>query len=356
MFEKNIDEFDDKLDEHNFVRMKLLPFNTIYPAIRTLNNERFIYKVTREEAIFFGYDRVHVNTNAYPAAPVQIMNQSFNDESLPLYLENEWRNKDGFQVYLTDENGKFVRGQVIGPKLNLVTIPDDARQFIYGEVDPRIVPPEAVYKSSIDWFRSRFHIAGKEINPFIVRVNVKDVFDEKLKDFEPVAILTTPIKFGNEFIWSPIEDGYLTKTFENTTWKWDKAQKRLIHEVDAEFIDYKNGTINFSALGPGINYQIDEHKYLCGIKYRNTFSSSGRYAEIWSSKILLQNNIIASFNSNTTENLANKTNRDFGIADITEMGLFNSRGQLIAYCHHPKVQYRTDTQHLSYNLIIKEVV
>ena len=41
------------------------------------------------------------------------------------------------------------------------------------------------------------------------------------------------------------------------------------------------------------------------------------------------------------------------IVNITEMGIFSKEGYLLAYMHHPIVQYNTKLNHISYNLIIE---
>jgi hypothetical protein len=71
-------------------------------------------------------------------------------------------------------------------------------------------------------------------------------------------------------------------------------------------------------------------------------------------KSLIDNKLKMDFMINTYENLVDKKNKDYGTVEITEMGIFDRYDHLCAYITHPKVQYRSDSQHISYSLIIEE--
>jgi hypothetical protein len=103
------------------------------------------------------------------------------------------------------------------------------------------------------------------------------------------------------------------------------------------------------------NYKFENTKLFYGIEYTNTLSINNKYKKVWLDSTELLNNINLTFTLNTKENILNPADKDYGIVEITEMGLFNKAGELIAYCTHPKVQYRSCSQHISYTLIIKEI-
>jgi len=354
----NYDKVDLNTGDIFFIKMKLLPLNTIYPQLKTLNHPDYIYPVSTVEARLYGFDRIFINENSYVPPPITINNIMYNSESLPLYYTNNWLNKDGFMIYLADNEGRFTRPTVRNRRVEFDVLGNelgDCRADIYGNIDPRFNPLEPLYKSSIDWFKSEFYIEGKEINPFIVNINIKDVYDEKLKDFVPSVNLTSPTKFGNDFIQQEVSKSYLTKVDNSLLYRYCRIEDDLIQNSKLDIIEHNNGLINLIVQGPYDTYQFEQHKFLFGIKYFNTFSSIGPYRSIWTSTVELENKIDLSFYLNTRENILDKNNRDFGVVDITEMGLFNQRGELVAYMTHPIAQYRSDTQHISYNLIVEEV-
>ena len=341
-----------------FLKMKILPLNTIYTQLKNLNDvENYVYEIESTDIPLFGFDRIYINEQAYVPPPIVRSNVMYNKESLELYYENEWLNKDGYKIFLCDEKGRFVETEIRNYRLTYKILGEsdgDCRGVIYGNVDPRINILEPMYKSSIDWFKSEFYIEGKEINPFLITINIRDLFDEKLKDFRQQISLTIPKKLGDIFIQQPVEDSYLTSIFNSFEYRYDFMENILIQNSKLDFIDYENGTVKLLIKGPPDNYQFETHKFLYGIKYTNTFSYVNDYRDIWVDKTQLHNKIDLSFYLNTRENILDKQNKEYGVVDITEMGLFNRKGELVAYLTHPIAQYRSDTQHISYNLLIEE--
>ena len=66
---------------------------------------------------------------------------------------------------------------------------------------------------------------------------------------------------------------------------------------------------------------------------------------------IVDSDLIAKFTILSKEDLTNKEYKP--IVDITEVGIFSKEGYLLAYMHHPIVQYDTKLNHLSYNLVIE---
>lgn len=354
----NYDLIDLNTGSGFFLKFKILPMNTIYPQVKYLNDPNYISEVSILDTKLYGFDRVWINKEAYVPVPMTINNIIYNEESLPLYYNNNWLNKDGFMIYLSDKNGKFTRPVIRNGKIEYDILGNefgDCREQIYSTIDPRHNPYEPMYKSSIEWFKSEFYIEGKEINPFLININIKDKYDEKLRDFIQDVTLTKPVKYGNTFIQEEVSDSYLTLINNSLQWKYDITTDSLIKKSKLDFIDYVNGTINMIIQGPADFYQNEEYQFLYGIKYTNTFYRNGKYSSIWNLKTQLDNKIDLSFYLNTKENLLDKQDRDTAVVDITEMGLFNKKGELVAYMTHPIAQYNTKDQHLSYNLLIEEV-
>jgi hypothetical protein len=352
-------------DGKHFLKFKILPLQTIYPTIRYLNNPDYIAEVDINEKELYGFDRVFINPNAYPNPPILYNNKLYDVEGKDYYYPNTWKNKDDYDVFMCDVQGRFVKPSVSNGKIRYLFLGDDigdCRQDIYGTTDPRFNMPEPIYKTSVEWYRDKFYIKGKETNPFILNIQVKDEFDKITQKFMNALILSQPVKFGDNIIYEPVADNYLTDIIPNieyrTVFKIDestgKEQYQLVQNYEQNVINYTTGEIGFIIKGPGEKYHFTDWMFLYGIRYKNQFSTKGDYMKYWTGECLLENRILLNFIINTRENLADKRNRDSAIVNITEMGIFDQYGNLAAYMTHPIVQYRSDIQHISYSCLIEE--
>jgi hypothetical protein len=59
-----------------------------------------------------------------------------------------------------------------------------------------------------------------------------------------------------------------------------------------------------------------------------------------------------SWSVNTLENFVDKTDKDKAITQIDELGIFDTQGNLIIYATFPAIEYRTDTQHVDFTIIV----
>lgn len=351
-------EYGDLNDgNEHFLRVKLLPLNTIYPKSQFMNNPDYIWEIPYNETSTYGFDRVWINENSYPAIPMQYKGIFYNEKNQPYYNLQNWKNKDGYMVYTCDEYGRFTKAVPVSNSLSFVAIGDqtgNCTNEIYGNVDPRVNPLEPLYTSSIDWYLGAFYIKGKETNPFISYLDIKDEFDQITNQYIQKLSISQPKKVGNNIEYLPIDDSYLTGASNTIGYTTDG--EILFQTAEQKLIDHKNGKLSFFITGPGDDYMYDEYKYYYGIRYKNSFNiQNGENKEYWSGKCQLKNNILLNFYLNTTENLIDRKNRDYSVVGITEMGLFDKNNKLVAYITHPKAEYRTDTQHLSYSLIIEEL-
>jgi hypothetical protein len=255
-------------------------------------------------------------------------------------------------VYLSDSSGRVVKPGLVNGKLKFTQIDTDnsgdCRPWIYGNVDPRFNPPELILKTSIEKYLNDYYIKGLEINPLILTLNIKDEYNVITQKFDKVVHIYSKKRADNTIEYVPIENSYITAINQNLL--YDIGDK-IYQNMNDSYFDYENGLIKFTLRGPSKDYKLEETKYFYGIKY----SVEGN--DLLNSFVLtalVNNDIRSSFYINTKEDLTDKKNKDHAIVEITEMGIFDKYDHLCAYLTHPKVQYRSDSTHLSYSLLIEE--
>jgi hypothetical protein len=342
----------------SYLKIKILPVQSIYPELKTANNPEYFYEITQIETKTFGIDRIWINSRAYPPPPISINNIIYNQNSIPNYYENNWLNKDSYKIYSCNEVGRFVKYTPSGHNLITQVLGNsagDIRTDVFGSQDARYNPLEPVYKSSLDWFLSIYYIEGKESNPFILELNLGE--EIKNKKYNQEMKVTQKIKLDNSFINQEVNDSYISKILNNVKYEPNTDAGIIDQDFTVDFIDYTTGEVNFSLVEPRDTYRDNERLFLYGINYYNQYYINNMGTElrlVWSSICNIDNKIDMSFDINSFENYLDKKNKDYAVRWFTEMGIFDQFGHLVAYMHHPKVEYRTDSQHLSYTCLIEE--
>jgi hypothetical protein len=336
-----------------YLKIKIMPVQTVYPEIRYLNNDDYIQEVDIQEKDIYGYDRVWINENLCSNPPIIYRNFLYNESSD--YFTNAWRNKDDYLIYLSNQYGKFVRPALINGVLKFVQLDEelndgDCRPYIYGTIDPRFNPPELILKTSIEKYLNNFYIKGLEINPLVLTLNIKDEYNAITQKFDKITNIYSKQKSNNTIEYVPVKDSYITEISQNLI--YDISDKIYQNQYD-DFFDYENGLVKFKLRGPSKEYKLTESKYFYGINYY-VDSKTNDLLNNLITKFTVKNDIRSDFYINTKEDLTDKKNKDHAIVEITEIGLFDKYNHLCAYLSHPKVQYRSDSTHLSYSLIIDE--
>jgi hypothetical protein len=334
-----------------YLKIKILPVQTVYPETRYLNNENYIHEVDILEKDVFGYDRVWINENLVSSPPI-IYRKFFYNESADYYT-NSWLNKDGYMIYLCDHNGKFVRPALVNGLLKYLQIDEnndgDCRPYIYGNVDPRFNLPELILKTSIEKYKNDYYIEGLEINPLVLTLNIKDEYNVITQRFDKITNIYSKKRADNTIKYIQASDDlyYISKIGQNILYE---IKDKIYQNKYDNYFDYENGQVKFTLRGPNKEYKLNEVKYFYGIKY----SVNKNLIDNLKIKTNIDNDIRSSFYINTKEDLTDKKNKDHAIVEITEIGLFDKYNHLCAYLSHPKIQYRSDSTHLSYSLIIEE--
>ncbi len=354
---------DDEINngDTHFIRVKLLTINTIYPDVKYLNDLDTIHEVAPKDLQRYGFDRVWINEKSFLPPPIFKEGVMYNSSSLGSYSESKWLNKDGFKVYLSNEKGQVV--EVVPnrdkTKIEYKVLGDpetgNCQNRIYGKVDPRHNLMRPFYTSVIELYKAEALIEGDEINPLVSHIAIEDEYNLKSKIFTQSAYVYTNKKSGHGSVRSSVKDSYISHVHRPVNYYYDYSKDEFVQGISDSYINYATGEIKMFVQGPDEDYFDQTHRILSGIRYKNSFNRNGIYNSYWKNGAVgLSNIVTASFYQNTTENILDKTDKDAGVVNITEMGLFDQYGKLCAYMTHPIVQYRSDSQHISYNLLIEE--
>lgn len=323
-----------------YLRIKIMPVSSIVLPSDLMNNKDYYTEVDTDDIDFYGYDRVWINENVFMAPPLKIENQYFNAESVAQYTVESWKNKDGYSVYLTNEEGKYIRGFINNHILNYKVIGDEfgnCSQEVYQSVNPRLNPTELIYKTAYDYYYNTYYSSTRRSNPFFrfLKIN-QNVIGENIID---EIGLYQQLKENNAVVLKKDENFNVINKIV-----LDLELNKTYHLDD--IIDEKKGELNYIIT---CLPSAEEYSYLAGIKYKNYMYDSDIISDKKYCKV--DSDLMAKFAILSKEDVTNTEYKP--IVNITEMGIFSKEGYLLAYMHHPIVQYNTKLNHISYNLIIE---
>lgn len=323
-----------------YLRIKLMPVSSIVLPSDLMNNKDYYTEVGIDDIDFYGYDRVWINENVFMAPPLKIENQYFNAESVAQYTVESWKNKDGYSVYLTNEEGKYIRGFINNHILNYKVIGDEfgnCSQEVYQSVNPRLNPTELIYKTAYDYYYNTYYSSTRRSNPFFrfLKIN-QNVIGENIID---EIGLYQQLKENNAVVLKKDENFSVINKIV-----LDLELNKTYHLND--IVDEKKGELNYIIT---CLPSAEEYSYLAGIKYKNYMYDSDIISDKKYCKV--DSDLMAKFAILSKEDVTNTEYKP--IVNITEMGIFSKEGYLLAYMHHPIVQYNTKLNHISYNLIIE---
>lgn len=323
-----------------YLRIKIMPVSSIVLPSDLMNNKDYYTEVGIDDIDFYGYDRVWINENVFMAPPLKIENQYFNAESVAQYTVEPWKNKDGYSVYLANEEGKYIRGFINNHILNYKVIGDEfgnCSQEVYQSVNPRLNPTELIYKTAYDYYYNTYYSSTRRSNPFFrfLKIN-QNVIGENIID---EIGLYQQLKENNAVVLKKDENFSVINKIV-----LDLELNKTYHLDD--IVDEKKGELNYIITCLS---SVEEYSYLAGIKYKNYMYDSDIISDKKYCKV--DSDLMAKFAILSKEDVTNTEYKP--IVNITEMGIFSKEGYLLAYMHHPIVQYNTKLNHISYNLIIE---
>lgn len=337
----NIEGYNDGEEHH--VLLKVLTQKTIPTQITTVNDKDAYVAIELSDITKFPPDRVWCNPEGYPASPVTIGNKVFNVENNYIYTNDPYVNNNKSTVYQCDEDGKIIGYRLDGEKLNPFVLTKTNR------LSDAFVPLTPMYESCQDWFKNEFYLKGQEKNPFWQVINITSNFDSTTKDWVQEANLLEYNKSTGSMVLNTVPDADKICTI-NRSPSYEMASGSYTVEKEAEYVNTETGVIRMLMTQPAEKYRDTDYFVKFGITAKNPFKGS----KVWNGE---QANISAylesSYTVNSRENLANKKDKDSAIVQATELGLFNKKHELIAYATFPPIEYRSDTQHVSFTCYIK---
>lgn len=330
---------ESPLEEGTLLKVKILPIKSIYLQNNLMNNDDYFTEVSILDIDDFGYDRVWINNEAFLDSPFELDGIFYNSENMSDYSIENWKNKDNYSIHLCDSTGHYVKGYVVRDTLKYERIGNsvgDCSSEIYQDVDVRMIPKRCNYETTFEKFRDLYLDDKIGNNPFVGTIQL----DQKRKTIESSYIWK---KVGGKFTKVDYDFVKIIKPYS-----FDFSNDKITGFTSKEYFDEKNGKLNFILTSVSEKDKFTREFNLCGIKYSNPFYNNDDY---WSLKDDFDSQSKHSFIVDSIEDIFNE--EVSSILNITEMGVFNKKNQLIAYMHHPIAQYDTKKNHISYNLFVE---
>jgi hypothetical protein len=333
----------------HIIKIRVLTRSSIVLTPEEMAREDLKYHLDLGDIDTYVPDRVYFPANGFPAPPVVIGNTLFNSDSSYMYTKEAYANSNGKYVYLCDKDGDYIKYVVDDNALTSKKIVP--KEDFTATRDARFNPRTPIYTSCKDWYKSEYYIEGAEQNPYWQILEFKDVFDATTKRFDQIvsvyeykkassSMMLSEVKLGDRYL--NVSQGSAYAVYEDT----------LSVTRYTPFIDHKNGTLQFILTQPDSKYKTSEFFMKYGIYAINVLKGSAVFK---TGGTLAINSIMSfSYTVNTKRNFANKLDKDSAIVQVSEVGVFNKSHQLIAYATFPPIEYNSDTQHVSFNLFVKE--
>jgi hypothetical protein len=306
-----------------YVQLRLL---TVASLSTTDNDIRNIVELAQKDLTKYAPDRVYQDTSAYPAYAT----------SPKLYENGLFVNANGYAVYLCDANGTY--------KLD--------------NSSTRIQPQMPIYKLCQDWYKDTAYVEGQEDNPYWQYIILQDKLNEKSKLWDQEAYLAKMARSesGEEMIPVKITDNSNLLTVQpGLEYRTDLNYFQV---TTSSYIKYKDGQLSMILLAnpiydKAVNPDLDTEFEKYGISFTSHFEPS-LFSHTEINHNTVSGTLISSYYVNTTQNFADRQDHKSPIVAITELGVFNTDDQMVAYGVFPPIIYDSSRHHLSLNLFIKQ--
>lgn len=332
---------------------------------------------------------------------------SFRNKNKEFFYNYKYTNRNEKNIYECNEEGKYVAYRVIKPEYetnsqvikgyidvtdasNPIKIDENdsiintetsdtfttalgnmyqLKKQVVGEengdcsYDLRLFQPyQPIYNSCEEWYYDDFFVEGNEKNPFTQTLKLDSYYDTNSKSLKESFKSYSYKKSGITMVL--VENEEKEKVFDIvnlSSYEDDAITDSVINDKNSKMLDCKNGEVKF-ALFINENYlqnvidKTGEDKVYRDIKYGISYSSDHYLEKITSEtekpKYIADGNF--TFIVNSTEDLIDKTNKDKAISQISELAILDKNKKIIAYAVFPPIEYRTDTQHISFTCLIND--
>lgn len=367
--------------EKHYIRIKVLTQSTILAESTTCNEPDNFEEINLNDFNKFTPDRVWFNELGYPLPPLQIGNDIFNSENNYAFTKEDFKNNNGFSIYRCNEDGKIIGyskleskniglikeencdGGVIRKSTGIIS--KGAVSFVLDgtiDLENAHVPNKPKYVSCKEWFKNGFYVQDHESNPFWQVLKISSTYNSSKEGWKQYHEVLEYQRSTNSMDLVPVEEDDRYINIDNTVvYKKSGNTSGSIDIIYSdEFVDLKNGKINFTMLRPADKYRTSDIIIKYGITAKNTFSVGVNNLLEKSPNVIWDGagyRVAAfaelNYTVNSTMALENKIDKSADIVGVTELGLFNKNHELIAYATFPPIEFHTDTQHASFTCYIK---
>ena len=367
--------------EKHYIRIKVLTQSTILAESTTCNEPDNFEEISLNDFNKFTPDRVWFNELGYPLPPLQIGNDIFNSENNYAFTKEDFKNNNGFSIYRCNVDGKIIGfSKVESKKIGLIkeencdggvirkstgVISKGATSFVLDgtiDLENAQVPNKPKYISCKEWFKNGFYVQDHESNPFWQVLRISSTYNSSKEGWKQYHQVLEYQRSTNNMSLVPVEkdDRYINVDSTVVYKKSGNNSGSIDIMYSDEYVDLKNGKINFTMLRPADKYRTSDIIIKYGITAKNTFSIGVNNLLEKSPNVIWDGGgyRVAAFAElnytvNSTMALENKIDKNADIVDVTELGLFNKDHELIAYATFPPIEFHTDTQHVSFTCYIK---
>lgn len=335
--------------EHYF-KFKILTVAEQSLAPKHMNDSSYYYELSKEQMNLFMPNRVWYNPKGSPVPPIKVGSKIFNSENNYAYYDEDYRNSNGVNIYMCDEEGHYVNFDENGVEYRLDSNEDgNCSANVYMGVDNRYISPKPINPTCQDWYYENIYTPNNEVNPLWQVIHISPKIENK-KWVQKVDICRYEKTGASQSLVNDVEYPYVSMN----------ELSQIVAEDGA--LRVRENFINFDAPEGDIELLLsegDDH-------YKNLIASNDGDMTLYGLNFNVSNlgkmfnndnsnlaaTLQASYSVNTLRDFTTNVQDDSTIAKITEMGIFDKNHKMIAYAQFPPIEYRTEKQHAAFTAVI----
>lgn len=317
-----------ELQNSCYYEITLLPKRTVNLTLDKTNNKKYLYELSSLELQEFTPDRVYYPENLM--SPL-VVNGKYHNNNIDLFSREYYKNDNGFYVYICNESGELLEAKESGDSYELSVLdPTNPMSKKLRSFKPKNL-------SLKDFFKEDFFLESSPSNPFYIickgNFNTQDQ-DLDLKVYEPCRMGSTMgLKLLDKELL--VNKGTVTKNSISTS----------------SFTDFEKGNIVMilqyqTPSREGVKYGIS---YIKPTQIEDPSKFNSNLESLVGGEVSLNYSLYSFKNYNMPD-----TQENTGVIEINELGIFNKNDEMIAYATFPPIEYRSETQHVSFNCFIRQ--
>jgi hypothetical protein len=300
-----------------------VPFETYVNRRDDLN---YVYPLELSEIALFPPDRVSYESTTYPTI----------EESPEMYQPTlTYRNSNKRPILECNDQGQYIYTDGQGVRSTA------------GLPGQRFTLPKMKYPSNQDWYTKEFHIEGGESNPYWIYIKIKDVFDIPTAKWTQKIEIVRPEKRKNQIEYKRVKDPSFP-FFSVTPGVRLEETSDAINVLEDVVIDYADGRLSMFL----IMNEDWQQQFRYGLEVNPTFDVNA-FSTSTLQETTLPADIEVSYIVNSKRNVADSQDQIAPIVGLTELGVYNTDNDMIAYAVFPPIIYNSAKHHVSFNMFIK---